>query len=200
MNSTLAAAWAILGLTAGSALAPATYWLAGNTHHHSRLLLGATTATTFLLTAAWCSTGYELLTHSVFAAIAVQLATIDLLVRQLPRVLIWPTCLAVTSILAADAIDQHDATRLLRAAAAAAALAGGYLTIAIASHGGLGAGDVRLAVLVGGVLGWHSWTTLITGATLGFLGTGILTIARRIPAATPHGPGMLTGAFIALLL
>jgi leader peptidase (prepilin peptidase)/N-methyltransferase len=203
MNGTFATAWAVLGLAAGAAFAPAAYWLAGsNRQRHSRVVMGATTATTFLLTAARSSTWYEVLAHSVFVAIAVQLAAVDLLARRLPRVLIWPTCVAETGILAAATIGNNDASGLLRAGAGAIALAGGYIAIAFASRGGLGAGDVRLAVLVGGLLGWHGWPALVTGAALGFIGTGLLAAAfavRRIQGPTPHGPGMLTGTLVALL-
>lgn len=200
MTAALTVTWGVLGLAVGAMLGPAAYWLADRPAPGHRPWLGAATATTFLLAAARCSSAYELLVYSMFAAIAIQLATVDLLARRLPRALIWPTCVAVTAILVADTIARHDTIQLLSASVAAVVVGGGYLAVALASRGGLGAGDVRLAVLVGGVLGWHSWTAVITGTTIGFIGTGALAVTRRIPTVIPHGPGMLAGAFVALLL
>ena len=92
----------------------------------------------------------DLLAYSAFAAIAVQLAAIDLVDLRPPTPLIWPTALS-------------------RAAAGAVGLVALYLAIAVASRRGLGAGDARLAAPVGLMLAWHSWPTLIAGTVLGFL-------------------------------
>jgi leader peptidase (prepilin peptidase)/N-methyltransferase len=205
MNGSLVAIWTLVGLAAGTAGAPAASWLAGVAPHwRYRVLIAGVTTTAFPLIAFRCSTWFELLMYSVFAAVAVQLAMIDVLVRRLPRSLIWPTCMAVAGILVAETIRTGDAAGLLRACAAAAALATSYVAVAIVSQGGLGAGDVRLAVLVGGVLGWHGWPALITGTALGFACTGVVAglhaKGRRTSTALPHGPGMVTGAFIALML
>jgi leader peptidase (prepilin peptidase) / N-methyltransferase len=205
MNGLFVGFWAAVGLVAGATLSPAASWLAGTVQHrrHTLTITGATT-TTFLLIATQHAPWSELLALSVFAAITVELVAIDMLARQLPRTLIWPTCMAVAGLLAIETIRSGDMSGLLRAAASATALASGYLALAVISHGGLGAGDVRLAVLIGGVLGWHNWQALIVGAALGFVITGVaacaLAIRRRCPAALPHGPGMLAGALLALLL
>lgn len=205
MNGVFVGMWASVGLVAGAIAAPTASWLAGTVHRSCyRMMIVGITSMAFSLIALRCSTSSELLAHSVFVAVAVLLALVDILVQQLPRSLIWPTCLAMTGMLAIEAIRSGDVTDILRAISAAIALTGAYLAIAIASRGGLGAGDVRLAVLVGGVLGWHSWSAVIDGVVLGFISTGVVAVlyaaGRRMPAALPHGPGMLAGAFVALLL
>lgn len=205
MNGFYIEVWAAVGLATGMVLAPTAFWLAGTPQRQCyRLAIAGATTGTFLLTAMRCSTGPELLVQSVFIAVAVLLTVVDVLVQRLPRALIWPTCMAVTGILIVETLSGGDVSGLLRAIAAAAVLSGSYLAVAVASCGGLGAGDVRLAVLIGGVLGRHDWSTLVVGCALGFVCTGvvaaILAASRRMPTALPHGPGMLAGTFVAMLL
>lgn len=205
MNGTLMPAWTVLGLAMGALLAPTAAWLAEVPQRRLyRRLISATTAIIFAILAQRYPLTPALLGLSVFAAVGVLLAAVDVLAHRLPRTLIWPTCAAIAALLTTEIIGNgEDATRLLRAGAAAVTLAVGYLAIALASRGGLGAGDVRAAFLVGGVLGWHSWLALIAGTVLGFLisAIGAATIGRiRHRAAIPHGPGLLGGALVVLLL
>jgi leader peptidase (prepilin peptidase)/N-methyltransferase len=205
MNGALVLTWAVLGLVMGALFAPSAAWLADVPQRRLyRQLVSAATAITFAVLAQQYPSTPVLLALSVFAAVGVLLAAIDVLAHRLPRALIWPTCATVSALLTTEIIGgTGDAARLLRAGAAAATLAGGYLVVALASRGGLGAGDVRAAFLAGGVLGWHGWPTLVAGTVLGFLmsAVGAALIGRiRCRAAIPHGPGMLAGAFVALLL
>lgn len=205
MNSAQVLVWTVLGLGTGALLAPAAGWLAEVPQRRLyRQLIGGVTAITFAVLAQRFPLTPALLALSVFAAVGVLLAAVDVLAHRLPRVLIWPTCAAVAALFTTEIIGNDvDVARLLRAGAAAVALGVGYLVIALASRGGLGAGDVRAAFLVGGVLGWHGWPTLVAGTMLGFLmsAIGAARIGRiRKRVGIPHGPGMLTGAFVALLL
>jgi leader peptidase (prepilin peptidase)/N-methyltransferase len=103
----------------------------------------------------------ELLALSVFVAIGVQLAVIDARTHRLPRTLIWPTWITVTCVFTAETVvDSEKTTDLLRSIAGSAVLVGFYVVIAVVSRGDIGAGDVRMATLVGCVLGWHSWPAL----------------------------------------
>ena len=205
MNGVLVLTWAVLGLVVGAVLAPAAAWLAEVPHRRLyRQLIGVATALAFTILAQQFPSTPALLATSVFAAVAVILAAVDVLAHRLPRTLIWPTCAAVTALLTAEIIGNgEDGARLLRAGAAALMLATGCLAIALASRGGLGAGDVRAAFLIGGVLGWHGWPALVAGTMLGFLtsaiGAALVGLVHR-RSAIPHGPGMVTGAFVALLL
>jgi leader peptidase (prepilin peptidase)/N-methyltransferase len=69
----------------------------------------------------------------------------------------------------------------------------------------MGFGDVKLAGLLGGVLGYLSWGALLTGAFLGFLFgalAGVLLIAGRRAdrkTAVPFGPFMIFGAWVSVL-
>ncbi|MET7569561.1 hypothetical protein ABZT04_13820 [Streptomyces sp. NPDC005492] len=68
--------------------------------------------------------------------------------------------------------------------------------------GGLGLGEVRLAVGVGVVLGWYGWPTVMLGAFAGFLLRALYAgvLARRGARAVPFGPFLLAGAFLGLLV
>ncbi|GGK93640.1 prepilin peptidase [Mangrovihabitans endophyticus] len=93
-----------------------------------------------------------------------------------------------------------------RALAAAVLTGGGYLAVAVASGGRLGLGDVKLAAVLGWLLGSVSWSALGLGLGLahainGSVAVTVLT-ARRAGRdhRLPLGPALLTGALVALLV
>jgi len=201
------AVWTSLGLLTGATLTGASRRLI-TSRPSTPLLVAASagaTAVLFALSISRTATVADLLAYSVFAAIGVQVAAIDLIDLRLPKALIWPTFGALLVLLAASAASHGEHASLIRAAAGAAMLVAFYLAIAVVSRGGLGAGDVRLAAPVGLMLAWHDWPTLLTGTIVSFLGSCVLaavTIATRHSSsrsAVPHGPAMLTGAFAAMI-
>ncbi|MFI7679529.1 hypothetical protein [Actinophytocola sp. NPDC049390] len=203
MNTLHVLMWAVLGLAVGATLAPTAARLAAVPDRRLyRLVIAMTTTVTCAVLAHRYSVTPAMVALTVFGSVGVLLGTVDVLVQRLPRTLVWPTCAAVAALFATEEIgDGADMCRLSRAAVGAIALVGGYLGVALASRGGLGAGDVRAAFLVGGVLGWHGWSALLAGTVLGFLATGAISAAWcRRRTTIPHGPGMLAGAFAALLL
>jgi leader peptidase (prepilin peptidase)/N-methyltransferase len=108
-------------------------------------------------------------------------------------------------LLTLTAIFEHDGDALRRALLGGLALAGSYLVLALLSGGRLGGGDVKLAGLIGLALGWLGWSSLITGACLGFLLAGIVSLvllaSRKVNRTTliSFGPYMLGGALLATL-
>ncbi len=201
-----ALAWSTVGLLAGLVLAPSTAcWLnrTNRERSHADLIAAVLTGAMFALIAARFSAMLELLALSVFVAIGVQLAVIDTHTHRLPRTLIWPTWTIVTCLYTAETvIDVEKIANLARAIAGSAILVGFYVMIAIASRGGIGAGDVRMAALVGCVLGWHSWPAVISGTFLAFATAGTITVVFKHVkmSVIPFGPAMLLGAITALLL
>ncbi|WP_418153411.1 prepilin peptidase [Actinoalloteichus caeruleus] len=164
-------------------------------------------ATTVLFAlAAWrTDVGLELAAFSVFLGAAAPLAIIDVCERRLPNRLLIPTGLTVTSLLMGAAHRAGDWASLGRAAVASVVLFSAFLAVALISRGGLGAGDVRLAGLLGLLLGWSGWTVLVGGVLLG-LGLGAAHGALVILAggtrhsALPLGPALIAGAVTVLLL
>jgi leader peptidase (prepilin peptidase) / N-methyltransferase len=145
------------------------------------------------------------LAFGFLGALGVALAAIDIGVQRLPDRLILPAYPVLIVLLAVAALIGHDLTALVRALLGGLALAGGYLVLGIASRGQLGGGDIKLAGLVGLVLGWLGWPALISGAILGFVLSALASVAllaaRRVTlrSAISFGPFLLGGALLAVL-
>jgi leader peptidase (prepilin peptidase)/N-methyltransferase len=156
----------------------------------------------------------ELLTGTVWFILALRfgrdavlpaLALIDLDVKRLPDRIVLPSYLAVLGLLAVPAVANGDWHSYLRALLGMAALYGFYFALAFVYPSGMGFGDVKLAGVLGLLLGWLGWGALVVGAFFGFLLGGVvgaaLLLARRAGRRTaiPFGPFMLAGAFLAVL-
>lgn len=127
---------------------------------------------------------------------AVALSGCDLRYRRLPNVLTVPGAAAVL-VLAAGC------GRGLPALLGAVGLGGLYLAVHLALPAGLGAGDVKLALGVGGFtgsLGPEVWILAAFGAPLltAILGAAMAVRDRR--AVVPHGPSMCVASLAATAL
>jgi leader peptidase (prepilin peptidase)/N-methyltransferase len=141
-----------------------------------------------------------------FTSIAIALAAIDLDCHRLPNAIVLPSYPVLALLLVGAALWQRDYAALLRAVIGSAALFAGYFALALAYPKGMGFGDVKLAGLIGGMLGWVSYSALLVGAFTAFILGGVAGIAviasRRGTGKTPlpFGPFMLTAAAVALFL
>jgi leader peptidase (prepilin peptidase)/N-methyltransferase len=141
-----------------------------------------------------------------FGAIAIALALIDLDCRRLPSPIVLPSYPVLAVLLAASAAWQGDWWSLLRAVLGAAALFAFFLAIVLIHPPGMGFGDVRLSGLIGGVLAYLSWSTMVIGAFLGFLlgalvGVAVISLGRGgRKTAIPFGPFMIAGALLAVFV
>ncbi|CAA9299632.1 MAG: Leader peptidase (Prepilin peptidase) / N-methyltransferase [uncultured Friedmanniella sp.] len=139
---------------------------------------------------------------------AVVLAVVDLEVRRLPDRLVLPAYPVVAVLLTLCALATGDPAALLRALTCAGAGVAAFLVAALLSPGGegLGLGDVKLAGVLGGLLGWWGWSDalvgLLSGFVLGALGSLLLLLARRVDrrGAVAFGPAMLLGAYLCTLV
>lgn len=173
-----------------------------------------------------------LLTLEVFAALSIVLAIIDIDTRRLPNAIVLPGWVAVAALFAittvwagiesstevlaigpstgsgAQAVSagtQMTWMPLLTALAGGAALYLFYYVVRLISPRGMGGGDVKLAGLVGTVLGWFGWSSLVVGAFAAFVLAGVFGLAliatgraqRR--SAIPFGPWMLAGAWVGIV-
>jgi leader peptidase (prepilin peptidase)/N-methyltransferase len=141
-----------------------------------------------------------------FAAITIALAVIDLDTHRLPNAIVLPSYGVLGGLLAIAAIVTGDVESAARAAAGAGILFAGYLLLALISPRGMGMGDVKLAGVIGLMLGWFGWSALAVGTLAAFLlgalvGVGLI-IARRASRTTgiPFGPWMLGGAWVGIML
>jgi leader peptidase (prepilin peptidase)/N-methyltransferase len=128
----------------------------------------------------------------------VALSFIDVRTRRLPNRIVLP---AAAAVLAAHVAIAPD--RALEWVVAALGAFGLLLVAALAYPGGLGMGDVKLALLLGAALGWAVGAALVIGFAAAGL-VGVLMIARSgwsaRRAALPLGPFLALGALAALLL
>jgi leader peptidase (prepilin peptidase)/N-methyltransferase len=138
-----------------------------------------------------------------FAAIGVALTVIDLRVRRLPNAIVLPSYPVVAALLAVSAAVEGHWWAFVRALLGGAVLFAFFFALAYVYPAGMGFGDVKLAGVVGGVLAYLSWPTLLIGAFAGFfIGAvaGLTLIAikragRKTPV--PFGPSMIVGALVA---
>jgi leader peptidase (prepilin peptidase)/N-methyltransferase len=141
-----------------------------------------------------------------FTAIAVCLTMIDVDVHRLPNSIVLPSYPIIAVLLTLGSVISDHPGALLRAAIGALALYSFYGLLRLSYPKGMGGGDVKLAGIIGGMLSYLSYPTLLVGAFLGFFigglwGVAILSTGRvSRKSRLPFGPFMLAGAFISLFV
>jgi leader peptidase (prepilin peptidase)/N-methyltransferase len=138
---------------------------------------------------------------SVLGTVGVLLAVIDARTGLLPLRLTWAfgwLCLVAAAVSA----WLRGSPAVLLVAALCGAGAGLLFWLLWRIGGGLGFGDVRLAVVLGvatGAVGLEVavWSFLLGG--LAGVVWGVVATARRGPGAFPYGPSLLLGPYLALV-
>ena len=142
--------------------------------------------------------------YLLFAWFAVGLLWIDADVHRLPDGLVLPAYPALLVMLVVATAGLGEWAALVRALACMAALYAVYFLMAVTSPSSLGFGDVKLAGVIGLVLGWVGVGTAVLGILAGFLVGGLVAVVflvgRRagLRSHIAYGPAMLVGAFVAL--
>lgn len=135
-----------------------------------------------------------------WAAVGVALALIDLDHHRLPDALTLPSIAVTAVLLGAASVALGDPGRLVPAAVGLGALGALYLLLAIGYPGGMGLGDVKLALGLGPLLGWLGWAPLVVGGFSAFVlggAVGVVLLATGRAgrgSGIPFGPFMLLGA------
>jgi len=140
-------------------------------------------------------------------AIGAALTLIDLDVHRLPDLIVLPSYPIVFVLLFVPTVVTGQWDALLRGVLAGLALFVGYLILALISPGGggLGFGDVKLAGVLGLLLGWLGWSPAIVSVLAAFIIGGfialILLLLRRTSRSSSiaFGPSMILGAWVALM-
>ena len=156
--------------------------------------------------ALWASgPGWLTPAYLVLAVVGAALAVIDARTHRLPNALVFPLTWATAVLLAVAALGTGDWPALGRAALGALAFFALYQVLyLIAPSGGIGYGDVKLALSLGALLTWHSWTILLVGVFAAHLVAGVVAIVlllgRRAGWKTgiAFGPYMLIGTVVGL--
>jgi len=138
----------------------------------------------------------------VLSVLAVPLVVVDLARRRLPDALTLPAYGGLGLAIAAATVAGDDPLIGPSAVLGAGVFFGLHWLVHRAAPGSLGAGDVKLAGSVGGVLGAVGWPALAVAAVLGSLLTLVLAAAARVVGVqpwrggVPHGPGLLTATWL----
>ncbi|GGL25195.1 prepilin peptidase [Phycicoccus endophyticus] len=139
----------------------------------------------------------------LFAWLTVGLVWVDLDVHRLPVGLVVPGGVAIAVLLALAALAGGD-RRWLAVLVGAALMGTVYLVLFLLPGGGLGGGDLRLAPLIGGLLGSLGLVPVVVGMLAGFVLGGLLAagllLARRVGVGSSiaYGPAMCAGAWVAV--
>lgn len=142
----------------------------------------------------------------VFAAAATVLAIVDVLEQRLPNAVVGPAFGAVAVLLAAASAVTGDWIALAWAGLGSAVMFAVYLVAALISPAAMGMGDVKLAGLIGLLLGWFGLEVWLAGLLGGFVLGGLAAIGglvlRKVTlsGSIPFGPSMLAAALLAVLI
>jgi len=141
-----------------------------------------------------------------FVAVSIALALIDLDTHTLPNKIVLPSYPIVAGLLVVASALEAEWARLLTAALGMIILFGFYFLLAMISPRGMGFGDVKLAGVIGMLLGWLGWGPLAVGGFSAFLLGGLFSIlliaTKRVSrkGGIPFGPWMLAGAFVGVAI
>lgn len=146
----------------------------------------------------------EQATFAVLALAGALLVVVDFADYRLPDVVVLPSYGVLALGLTASAWTQDAWPSLLRAGICALAMFVLYFVMAVFAPD-LGFGDVKLAGVAGGFLGWFGIAQAVTGFLLAWVMmavVGLVLLAlRRIgrKASLPFGPYLIAGAVLGAL-
>ncbi|WP_347355112.1 A24 family peptidase [Intrasporangium sp.] len=144
-------------------------------------------------------------TYVVAGWVMVALAFIDLDVHRLPDRIQLPSYPILAVLLALCSYVTGDWGALLRAGVCGAGLWLFYfLLIFVLPPGSIGFGDVKLAGLLGMLLGWLTWAHPVIATLATFLVGGLVAVVLLVTRRKgrkdefAYGPSMLLGAVVAI--
>lgn len=136
-----------------------------------------------------------------FSAAGTVMSAIDIRVARLPDLLTLPSYPVMFLALAWASSVTGDVRPLYRGIEAAAILLAVFLIQNLTV--GVGLGDVKLAGLIGMLLGYFGWTTLFQGLFLAsMIGAGWAVVKRLRGGGDgyiPFGPALIAGALFSVL-
>ncbi len=148
----------------------------------------------------------EFAVYGFAGVLGVPLAVVDWCEHRLPRQLAWPQLAGVVAGFGALCLAHHALEPGVRAVGALLATGGLVLVLAVLTDGGVGAGDVVVAAVVGAVTGWTDWSqvagALVVASVLALL---LLVIpgahrgATRGHSTVSFGPCLFGGALVMVL-
>jgi leader peptidase (prepilin peptidase) / N-methyltransferase len=128
--------------------------------------------------------------------VLVTLAAIDATSRRLPNVITLPT--AAAALILRVAFERSE---LVEVAVAGVAAFAGFFLLSIVTRGGLGMGDVKLAAMLGFLLGYKVLGALTVGVFVGGIWSAVLLLTHRagLRTAIAYGPFLALGGAFSIL-
>lgn len=134
-----------------------------------------------------------------FAVLSVVLAVIDARTHRLPDRILLPGAGAVLTLLVLAAAADRAPERAVGLGGGAIGAFAVCLAIHLARPAAFGGGDVKLASLCGGVLGWVGPEAVASGIALGFVAGGVAAVGVVLAGARgtviAFGPFLLLGTW-----
>jgi leader peptidase (prepilin peptidase)/N-methyltransferase len=195
----LIATWAVVGLITGAVLSPFTRRLLKPTRPRALLSAASMAPATALLFGLFaCRIGLqlELLADSLMAAIGVPLAAADITTQRLPNALILPAYPAVLALQGTAAATDHAGCALLRSVVGMVILFALHGLLYYLLPGAIGGGDLKLAGILGLILGWVSWEALLNGTILGWVVAAIVHLILSLMHRTSRDAPIPLGAYL----
>ncbi len=136
----------------------------------------------------------ETLAYMVISAFLLLIATLDLRYRIVPNVLVYPAAGA----LLLGRLLHFGVEDVMIALCSGVGSFAFFMLVATISPGGLGGGDIKLAALVGLLVGFPSvlWALVLAILTGGITAIVMLFTGRR--GSMPYAPYLCLGAWVAL--
>ena len=154
-----------------------------------RIAGAAITAVTFAALALRFGPTWILPALLVFAAASTVLTLVDLAEKRLPNAVIFPTLAAVGVLLVPPTWAAGSWIVALWALAGSAAMFAVYFVLALISPKSMGMGDVKLALVIGLLLGWFGLNAWLIGLLAAFI-VGGRDRDRGVAAAPRHAEGL----------
>ena len=154
-----------------------------------------------------CIAGILLILYLLYAAgCTVKLWGWDLRKHRLPNRIVFPFVFATHTALPVIAALSGQWGTILRVWGSGLVLWAFYVLMRMLSFGALGRGDVKLALALGGLIGYFSWANLLWATLVTFIVGGlcavVLVLSRSVTRRTriAFGPLMLIGMIAAVLV
>lgn len=167
-------------------------------------LVAAVAAVVALGVASSVGVRWTLAAYMWMVAMTVVLLVTDIDHKRIPNRITYPGTPAGVLLLAAGAVADGTAERLLPALLGGLVYSGVLLVVFLAARGGFGFGDVKLAVPLGVFLVFLGWDRLLVAAFATALLGGIVAAVALVTGSgakseIPYGPPMIVGAWIAIV-
>jgi leader peptidase (prepilin peptidase) / N-methyltransferase len=163
------------------------------------------TGVLFVMLAWRLSSVWALPAYCVLGASLVAISAIDVEHMRIPTAIVYVTAALGVPLLVLASAGTHHWSALAGAAVGGAVAFAAFFTLFYAVPRGIGFGDVRLAGLCGGFLGWLGYREAIVGFLLSFVVAGVpaalLLAMGKVQRSTrvPFGPFLAAGTVITVL-